>query len=447
MLKRIMVCALLMSMTGCGLVYVSPSVDLKDPSINVVPLDGQAVERANSVKYKPRQIPAVFFQNSGTGNSSVSGVNTVVGSATRQDRPGSLVLQVPPAASPGAYRIGVGDVLLLATKSGGSSVEELSGLLAAQNSRQGYTVQDDGAIAVPGVGRVMVEGQTLEGAEAELFQRLVENQIDPTFSLEISEFNSKRVSIGGAVNTPIVAPITLTPLYLDEAISKAGGISTVDLDYATIRIYRNGTLYQIPVKSYLQRPSLQRQRLLAGDSIFVDTAFELVKARAYFEEQIALAQLRQSGRAQALGELESALSRSRAAANEARDNFRSRVELDAVGRDHVYLTGEFVRPGRFPMPFGRQVTLADALYSDGGFRNETANPSQIYVLRGGPRSSDAVTAYHLNASKASNMLFATKMYMNPNDVIFVAEQPITKWNRALQQIFPTLLSVGNAVAN
>ncbi len=93
----------------------------------------------------------------------------------------------------------MGDVVLLATKSGASTVEELSGLLAAQNRRQGYTVQDDGgAIAIPDVGRIMLGGMTLEEAEAELFQALVENQIDPSFSLEIAEFNSQRVAVGGA---------------------------------------------------------------------------------------------------------------------------------------------------------------------------------------------------------------------------------------------------------
>lgn len=68
-------------------------------------------------------------------------------------------------------------------------------------------------------------------------------------------------------------PITLTTLTLDEALSAAGGISTTDLDYASIRIYRAGTLYQIPVQDYLKRPQLQKLRLTADDSVFVDTEY------------------------------------------------------------------------------------------------------------------------------------------------------------------------------
>ena len=104
---------------------------------------------------------------------------------------------MPPPANPGAYEIGVGDVVLLSTPTGGTTLQELSGLLAAQNARQGYTIQDDGSINIPNVGRVEIAGQTIKDAEALLFRKLVENQIEPTFSLEISEFNSRKISIGG----------------------------------------------------------------------------------------------------------------------------------------------------------------------------------------------------------------------------------------------------------
>jgi polysaccharide export outer membrane protein len=85
---------------------------------------------------------------------------------------------------------------------------------------------------------------------------------------------------------------------------------------------------------------------------------------------------------QALAKLNTEISLRRAALAELRSNFQERVTLNAVDRDYVYLTGEFIQPGRFELPFGRQATLADALYSDGGFSSKTANPSQIYVLRG-----------------------------------------------------------------
>ncbi|RKF12448.1 sugar transporter [Roseovarius spongiae] len=413
-----------------------------------MPLTADSVRVANGSPYRPREIPAAFFANAGGGSGLRGAGGAPAPSIDRQNRPASMETRVPPAVNPGPYEIGVGDVVLLATKTAGNTVEELSGLLAAQNARQGYTVQDDGAIAIPDVGRVQVAGLTLEEAEAQLFQSLVENQIDPSFSLEIAEFNSRRVAIGGAVGQPTVAPVTLTPLTLDAALAAAGGIRTEDLDYASIRIYRDGSLYQIPLNEYLRRPNLQKTRLVDGDSVFVDTEYELDKAQAYFQEQIALAQFRQQGRVQALAELNAEVSLRREALNEARGNFRDRIELDAVDRDYVYLTGEVTRPSRFALPFGREATLADALFDSEGFDNETANPSQLYVMRGSPEPGrpDLVTAWHLNGSNASNMILATRMQLRPNDVVFIAEQPITRWNRVLNQFVPSLITSGTAIA-
>ena len=91
----------------------------------------------------------------------------------------------------GPYIIGVGDVIILATQSGADTVEHLSSLLAAQNRCQSYTVQDDGAIAVPDMGRIELAGLTIDAAKAAVFERLVEARIMPSFSLKIANFNSK----------------------------------------------------------------------------------------------------------------------------------------------------------------------------------------------------------------------------------------------------------------
>ena len=439
--NALLVCATL-SLSACGSAYISPDVAAKeDGSVRVVSLTADTITTANKSKYRPKQLPVVFFQNAG-GVGSLRGAGALPEPALQQERrPVALETRIPPEVPRTPYEIGVGDVILLATKSGRGTVEELSGLLAAQNSRQGYTVQDDGAIAIPDVGRIQLAGMTLEGAEGAVFQALVENQIDPSFSLEIAEFNSKRVSIGGAVARPTVAPITLTALTLDEALSAAGGINTRDLDFATVRIYRDGELYQIPLSEYLRRCDLQKTRLTAGDSVFVDTEFQLEKAQAYFAEQITLAQFRQSARLQALAELQAEVALRRASLTEERSNFQAREALDGIDRDYVYLTGEVNKPGRFDLPLGRQASLADALYEEGGFNTETGDPSQIYVLRGATRG-DQITAYHLDARNVVNLVKATRFQMRPNDIIFVAEQPVTRWNRALQQMMPSLILAG-----
>lgn len=444
-MRFVVLVALTLMVSGCGVAYISPKVPANSPNVDVVRLDAATVASANRSTYTPKTLPAAFFQTAGT-DAGIYGVGSSPEPVVeRQIKPTALPMRTPPSAPVVPYRVGVGDVLLLSSPDAGNTVEELSGLLAAQNRRQGYTVQDDGAIAVPDVGRIKVAGLTLEEAEAQVFQRLISSQMDPSFSLEVSEFNSKRVSVGGAVSKPAVVPITLVSLTLEEALAAAGGISTRDEDYTLIRLYRDGELYEVPLTEYLKRPGVQKTRLAAGDSIFVDTTFELEDAQAFFTEQIALATYKQDAQIHALNQMNSAMNLRRSALEEARSNFLSRLELDSVDRDFVYLTGEVKTPSRFPLPFGKTASLADALFENGGSQNMTANPARVYVLRGQP-GSDRITAYNLNYRDATNLVLATKFQMRPNDVVFLSEQPITKWNRVVQQLVPSLLTSSATLA-
>ncbi len=445
-----MILGLALALAGCGSAYRSPAIDAAvsdGTAVRVMPLTGESVLIANRAPYRPRTLPAIFSGTAG-GGSGLRGAGALPAPVLDDpQRPAQLELRLPPAVDPGPYQIGVGDVVLLAVPRSGGTVEELSGLLAAQNARQGYTVQDDGSINIPDVGRVRFAGLTVDEAEATLFTRLVESQIDPTFSLEIAEFNARRVSIGGAVTNPTVVPVGLTPVLLDEVLAQAGGITVEDQDFASVRLYRDGTLYQIPLNRLFSDPALRNIRLIGGDSLFVDSSFELSAAQDYFEQQITLAQLRQASRVSALNELEAEVSLRRANLNEARANFETRERLGAVGRDYVYLTGEVVKQSRYTLPFEQTASLADALFdAGGGVPVTTGDVSQIYVLRAStdPREFGAVTAWHLNATNAANFTLATRFELRPDDVVFVAEQPITRWSRVIQQITPSLITSGVA---
>ena len=79
-------------------------------------------------------------------------------------------------------------------------------------------------------------------------------------------------------------------------------------------------------------------------------------------------------------------------------------------------------------------------WRSGGVSSLTGNPKQIYVLRGGAdlKNFAPITALHLDAKNAANFLLATRLELRPKDVIFVGTQPITNWNRMLNQIIPSL---------
>ncbi len=442
-----------LAIAGCGVVYnsssVSEGVAPSGSAVRVVPLTAETVLAANRSTYTPKQLPEAFFASAGSPSGLKVPSTSVEPAYLPETRPGKIETRIPPTPPQIPYRIGIEDKLLLATPSATSSVEQLTGLLAAENRRQGYTVQDDGTISIPDVGRVMVADKTLEEAESAVFNKLVEAGLNPAFSLEVAEFNSQRVSVGGAVNTPTIVPLKLNPLRLNEAINAAGGFALADQDYASVRIYRDGTLYQIPVKEYFQKGALQNVILTNGDSVFVDTDFELDKASEYFAQQIQLTTFRQNARANALTELELEVALRRDELNEQRDNFEDRLAADAVDRDYVYLVGEVLKQARYPLPFEHKASLADALYSEStGYANRTGDPRQIYVLRGNedPAEFGAITAWNLDATNAANFILATRMELRPNDIIFVAEQPVTKWNRVLTQLTPSIVTSSVAAA-
>ena len=123
----------------------------------------------------------------------------------------------------------------------------------------------------------------------------------------------------------------------------------------------------------------------------------------------------------------------------------TKLDLGAVRRDYAYITGEVTKQGRFPLPFDNSASVADALYSEGGVKNREGDLGEIYILRAKGRGQP-ITAYHLDAENAVNLLLAAKMQLRPDDVIFVTEQRITAWNRVISQLLPSL-TVANLASN
>lgn len=429
-------------LSGCGVAYVSSAVSYRgtDMDVRVVPMTLETARVANGTLYTPRRLPESFYQVAGGGN--LRGVGALPPAPNLPTlTPGRLELRPPPPTAPGPYRLGTGDTVRL-TIAQSAEVDPITGASANTTTAQELTVRDDGTISIPVIGSVLVKDMTVEDAEGAVFSRLIDAGISPQFSLEVAGFNSHRVSVGGAVGSPAIVPITLRDLTLGEALTAAGGVQAPDPEYGSIRIYRNGTLYQIPLTNFFADSQYQNLSVLSGDAIYVDTTYDLARAQAFYESQINVISLERSSRGAALSELSAEIGLRRSALAENRDLFASRADLGAEARDYVYLAGEVSNQSRFPLPYGQQASLADVLFGQGGFDATTGSPAQIYVLRA---SSDAatpgaVTAWHLDARNAFAFTVAPLFEMRPNDIVFIEQQPITKWNRAIQQSIPSLIT-------
>jgi len=424
--------AALLTLAGCGVIYTVPSVHDglpfgtaygTDLDVRVVRLNHETAAEANLEPYVPPRLPLAFQPETVASMTEIEASADALPppTARRTTRPAAISERLPPPLEPEPYRIGVADVLLLAIREP-ATLEELPGLISAQARRQGYVVQNDGAIAIPDAGRVRVAGLTLQEAEAAIFEALVAAGIDPAFSLEIAEFNSQRVSVGGLVGQPTLVPITLQSLHLGEALQLAGGIQAQDPSTTTIELFRDGDTYRITLERFLDDPSLRDILLRDGDSIHVGTAYLQDEAQRYFSEQLTLR-----------GERTAMLERQRTL-------FKERLELGAVEQPYAYLAGEVRQASRFALPFEGSANLADVLFEGGGMDIRVADYGEIYVLRPASAAEEfgALTAYHLDAENAVNLGIATQFEMRPNDVVFISEQPVTSWNRVISQILPQL---------
>jgi polysaccharide biosynthesis/export protein len=110
---------------------------------------------------------------------------------------------------PGAYQISRQDVLNITV----FEQPELNGK---------YTVDSDGTVAFPLVGRVRAAGTTVRQVEVELRRLLVDGFFkDPHVSVTLDQFRGRRVFVFGGVNAPGMYPLP-DGATLIEILAKAG---------------------------------------------------------------------------------------------------------------------------------------------------------------------------------------------------------------------------------
>ena len=97
-------------------------------------------------------------------------------------------------------------------------------------SKEAVRVSRDGYISFPLIGRLMVDGLTTSEIEKLISLKLAEGQylLDAHVSVMVTEYNSKRFLVLGAVKNPASYSLQAKERVLD-AISRAGGI---DFDQA-----------------------------------------------------------------------------------------------------------------------------------------------------------------------------------------------------------------------
>lgn len=187
----------------------------------------------------------------------------------------SVMLQAPPPGGQGGaspalpaqvqedYRIGVADVL------------DIVVFNEPDASRTGATVDNDGTIDCPYIGRVKVAGLTARLVEKEVRERLAKGfLVNPSVSVSIAKYRSKTVSVQGVGIRSPGEYILQGNVSLTSVLAQAGSLTTDAGSYVLIsRRGADGKIEEIRVsRRDIETGKAQDVLLKDGDTVLVPKA-------------------------------------------------------------------------------------------------------------------------------------------------------------------------------
>ena len=236
-------------------------------------------------------------------------------------------------------------------------------------------VDHDGYVVFAGIGRIKAFGLTLDELRSEISSQISKIPgSEVIFQIEISEFSSQNALISIPGKDGGVIPITDEPIALDEILTDIG-LTISGENVIRITLQRQNESYFFSLDDLLN-PNTQKVYLQPND--------------------------------------------------------RVTTEILPYKENKVFILGG-VNPQIYKINPANRETLADVLFTSGGpLSSAKAKRSEVYLLRG----NNPVVAYHLDAQSPTRLIVADAMELRPNDILYVAEQPIISFNRALATIVP-----------
>ena len=138
---------------------------------------------------------------------------------------------------PPKHHIEIGDILMVKVISRNDESNKIFNLETNTNNSNtttanlylnGFTINREGSIDLPKVGRVVLLNQTLEQAKETIMQAAIEYLIDPYVIVKLANFE---VTVLGEVNMPGAYPVYKENLTIFDALAMAGDIN----DYGNLR--------------------------------------------------------------------------------------------------------------------------------------------------------------------------------------------------------------------
>jgi len=247
----------------------------------------------------------------------------------------------------------------------------------------GHKVGSDGRFFFPYAGKIQAAGRTTSQIRRELEQKLAKFITKPQVGVSIAAYRSQQAYISGSVLKPGVYSINDVPLTIRDIIAKSGGLTEKASDFALFTHHKKKIKIDLDAL-YRKGDNSQNYIFRGGDSLHI-------------------------------------------------------AEKNTAKK--VFVMGEVVKPGSILVTrFG--MSLAEALSDSGGLKEETANPTGIFVVRQETRKDKLPSVYQLQLTSVHSMLLAEQFSLRPRDVVYVTATPVTRWSRVIGQLLstPTILN-------
>lgn len=265
------------------------------------------------------------------------------------------------ARTAAGYVLGPGDQITIRT----SEIDEIND--------KPIPVEMSGYVHVPLAGRIQAAGLTVEQFEAALTEKLKTYVRHPDVSVSVVSFHSQPVSVIGAVKNPGVYQVEGRKTLI-EMLSMAGGLDPTAAG-TTLKITRRLEMGALPLKGAVSDPA-------QGVSVAEVSLNAIMRA--------------QDPAANILVKPEDVISVPRA--------------------DMVYVIGQVMKAGAFPLNERDNVTVLQALSMAGGL-DHMAKPQKAEILRTVPGQPQKVQVA-INLRKILDAK-AEDVVLQPEDVLFV----------------------------
>ena len=239
-------------------------------------------------------------------------------------------------------------------------------------------IDHKGNIVLEKLGKIKAAGRSLDELHT-----AIKNLMQPmpgsqnAFQIQITNFASQKALLTPHGKPGVLIPITDTPAKLSEVLTQ-NGLSIDATNITQISLQRDGKTYEFSLDDLLAS---------SGPNIYLQP-----------EDHIS-------------------------------------AQVLPYKENKVFMLGG-VSPQIFKIYPANRETLADVLFTSGGpLSASSAKRSEVYLLRG----NNPVVAYHLDAQSPTRLIVADAMELRPNDILYVAEQPIISFNRTLATILPLRL--------